>query len=163
MNTVTTIAALLLFPSGLILLLSGLAFEWADRKLLAQYQNRLGPRWFQPLADVVKLLAKEEVVPEGVNRTLFIALPVAGLAGALPAALSTPLFGLQPAHSFRGDLIVSPYLLRLLTLCMGLAGANTLNRFSPVGATRTLTQLFSYAAPFMLALLGPAVVAGSWQ
>ena len=163
MNTVTTIAALLLFPSGLILLLSGLAFEWADRKLLAQYQNRLGPRWFQPLADVVKLLAKEEVVPEGVNRTLFIALPVAGLAGALTAALYTPLFGLQPAHSFRGDLIVTLYLLSLLTLCMGLAGANTLNRFSLVGATRTLTQLFSYEAPFMLALLGPAVVAGSWQ
>ncbi|NLF65328.1 MAG: NADH-quinone oxidoreductase subunit H [Chloroflexi bacterium] len=163
MNTVTTIAALLLFPSGLILLLSGLAFEWADRKLLAQYQNRLGPRWFQPLADVVKLLAKEEVVPEGVNRTLFIALPIAGLAGALTAALYTPLFGLQPAYSFRGDLIVTLYLLSLLTLCMGLAGSNTLDRFSLVGATRTLTQLFSYEAPFMLALLGPAVAAGSWQ
>jgi len=46
---------------------------------------------------------------------------------------------------------------------MGLAGSNTMDRFSLVGATRTLTQLFSYEAPFMLALLGPAIVARSWQ
>jgi NADH-quinone oxidoreductase subunit H len=60
-------------------------------------------------------------------------------------------------------LIVTLYLLSLLTLCMGLAGANTLDRFSLIGATRTLTQVFSYEAPFMLAMLGPALVAGSWQ
>lgn len=162
-NVVTTVMALLLFPSGLILLLSGLAYEWADRKLLAQFQNRLGPRWFQPLADVVKLLAKEEVVPEGVNTLLFVALPIFALAGGLTAALYTPLFGLPPAYSFPGDLIVTLYLLSLLTLCTGLAGSNTLDRFSLVGATRTLTQLFSYEAPFLLALLGPAVAAGSWQ
>jgi NADH-quinone oxidoreductase subunit H len=46
---------------------------------------------------------------------------------------------------------------------MGLAGTNTLDRFSMIGATRTLTQVFSYEAPFLLALLVPAVTAGSWQ
>ena len=51
----------------------------------------------------------------------------------------------------------------MLTLCLGLAGANTNNRFAIIGATRTLTQLFSYEAPFLLALLGPAILAGSWQ
>jgi NADH-quinone oxidoreductase subunit H len=163
MNTVTSVAALLIFPSGLFLLLSGLAYEWADRKLLARFQNRAGPRWFQPLADVVKLLVKEEVVPDGVNGRLFAALPIMALAGCLTAALYVPLFGLSPAYSFPGDLIVTLYLLSLLTLCMGIAGANTLNRFSLVGATRTLTQVFSYEAPFLLAMLGPAVVAGSWQ
>ena len=50
-----------------------------------------------------------------------------------------------------------------MTLCLGLAGANTVDRFSVIGATRTLTQLFSYEAPFLLAMLGPAIVAGSWQ
>jgi NADH-quinone oxidoreductase subunit H len=163
MSTVTSVAALLIFPSGLFLLLSGLAYEWADRKLLAQFQNRVGPRWFQPLADVVKLLAKEEVVPEGVNGRLFVALPIIALAGGLTAALYVPLFGLPPIYSFPGDLIVTVYLLSLLTLCMGIAGTNTLDRFSLIGATRALTQLFSYEAPFLLALLGPAVVAGSWQ
>src|SRR5574341_492691 len=162
-TTARSLIALLFFPGGLFLLLCGLAYEWIDRKLLARLQNRVGPRWFQPLADVVKLLAKEEIVPEGVNRRLFTALPIVALASGLTAALYVPLLGLSPAFGFPGDLIVTLYLLSLLTLCMGLAGANTLDRFSLVGATRTLTQLFSYEAPFLLALLGPALVAGSWQ
>ena len=158
-----SIIALLVFPGGLFVLALGLFYEWADRKLLAQMQNRVGPRWFQPLADTIKLLAKEEIVPEGVNGLLFIGLPIVALAGALTAALYVPLLGMAPAYSFPGDLIVAVYLLSMLTLCMGLAGANTLDRFSLVGATRTLTQLFSYEAPFMLALLAPALVAGTWQ
>jgi NADH-quinone oxidoreductase subunit H len=155
--------ALLIFPGGLFLMGSGLLFEWADRKLVAQYQNRIGPRWFQPLADLVKLLAKEEIIPTGVNPGLFIGLPVVAMAGALTAALYVPMFGLQPAFSYQGDLIVTLYLLSLMTLCIGLAGANTPDRFTLIGATRALTQLFSYEAPFMLALLGPAILAGSWQ
>lgn len=161
--TIPTIIALLFFPGGLFLLGSGLFYEWFDRKLLARFQNRIGPRWFQPLADAVKLLSKEEVTPEGVNKFLFHALPIVALAGGLTAALYTPIAGFSPAYSFKGDLIVTLYMLSLLTLCLGLAGANTVNRFSLVGATRTLTQLFSYEAPFLLALLGPALVAGTWQ
>ncbi|MBN2258477.1 MAG: NADH-quinone oxidoreductase subunit H [Anaerolineaceae bacterium] len=164
MNTnIHPLLALLVFPGGLFLMSSGLFFEWVDRKLIAQYQNRIGPRWFQPLADLIKLLAKEEIIPTGVNPGLFIGLPVVALAGALTAALYVPMFGLQPSHSYPGDLIVTLYLLSLMTLCIGLAGANTTDRFSLIGATRALTQLFSYEAPFMLALLGPAILAGSWQ
>jgi len=73
------------------------------------------------------------------------------------------LIGLTPVRSFSGDLIVTIYLLSLLTLCIGLAGWNTSSRFSLIGATRSLTQLFAYEAPFLLALLGPALAAGSWQ
>ena len=83
------------------------------------------------------------------------------LAGALTAALYVPMAGLAPAYSFRGDLVVTLYLLSMMTLCTGLAGANTMDRFSLVGATRALTQLFSYEAPFLLALLGPAII--GWQ
>jgi NADH-quinone oxidoreductase subunit H len=155
--------ALLFFPGGLFLMAGGLLYEWVDRKLMARFQNRIGPRWFQPLADIIKLLSKEEVIPEGVNAFLFFILPVAALAGALTAGLYVPIAGLPPAYSFNGDLVVALYLLSLLTLCLGLAGANTVNRFSLIGATRTLTQLFSYEAPFLLALLGPAIAAGSWQ
>lgn len=163
MSTLQTLTTIILFPSGLFILLYGLAYEWVERKMVARLQNRIGPRWFQPFADVVKLLSKEEVVPEGVDRFLFLGLPIAALAGGLTAALCVPLFGLNPAYSYPGDLIVALYLLSLLTLCTGLAGANTLTRFSLIGATRSLTQVFSYEAPFMLALLGPAIVAGSWQ
>lgn len=157
------IVALLLFPGGLFLLFGGTVYEWADRKLVARFQNRIGPRWFQPVADVVKLLSKEEIVPDGVNPWLFHGLPVVALVGTLTAALYVPMAGLAPSYSFTGDLVVTLYLLSLMTLSMGLAGANTLDRFSLIGATRALTQLFSYEAPFLLALLGPAIVAGSWQ
>jgi NADH-quinone oxidoreductase subunit H len=163
MTGLLSIVALLIFPGGLFVLACGLAYEWVDRKLIARFQNRVGPRWFQPVADTFKLLAKEEVVPAGVNPGLFTWLPVVALAGALTAALYVPMAGMAPAFSFAGDLIVALYLLSLLTLCTGLAGANTMDRFSIVGAVRTLTQLFSYEAPFMLALLSPAIVAGSWQ
>lgn len=154
---------LLFFPGGLFLLGLGLVYEWVDRKLLARLQNRIGPRWFQPLADTIKLLSKEEVMPQGVNPWLFIGLPVVALAGTLTAALYVPVLGLAPAYSLPGDLIIALYLLSLLTLATGLAGANTQDRFSLIGATRTLTQLFAYEAPFLMALLGPAIVAGSWQ
>jgi len=60
-------------------------------------------------------------------------------------------------------LIVVLYLLSVMTLSLGMAGANTKDHFSLIGATRTLTQLFAYEAPFMLALLGPAIIANSWQ
>lgn len=163
MNTALILLALLIFPGGLFLLGSGLVYEWVDRKLVARFQNRIGPRWFQPLADIMKLLAKEEIVPQGVQRGLFIALPVTSLAAALTAVLYVPMVGLKPSFSFSGDLIVTLYLLSMMSMCIGLAGANTVDRFSLVGATRTLTQLFSYEAPFLLALLGPAIVAGTWQ
>ena len=155
--------ALLFFPGGFFLLGSGLIFEYIDRKLVARFQNRVGPRWFQPLADFVKLLAKEEIIPTGVNKALFIILPIIALTAALTAALYTPLFGFKPVYSFNGDLIVTLYLLSMMTLCIGLAGANTEDRFSLIGATRALTQLFSYEAPFLLALLGPAIALGTWN
>jgi NADH-quinone oxidoreductase subunit H len=163
MNAIEVLVALLFFPGGMFLLFAGMAYEWVDRKLVARFQNRVGPRWFQPFADNLKLLAKEEIVPDSVNATLFTFLPVIALAGALTSALYVPLVGLAPSYSFSGDLIVAIYMLSLLTLCTGLAGANTLDRFSLIGATRTLTQMFSYEAPFLLALFGPAIVAESWQ
>ncbi len=163
MSALLPILSLVVFPGGLFLLAGGLAYEWVDRKLLALFQNRIGPRWFQPLADTVKLLAKEEIIPEKANKLLFTGLPLVALAGALTAALYVPMAGLNPSYSFPGDLVVTLYLLSLLTLCMGLAGTNTLDRFSMIGATRTLTQVFSYEAPFLLALLIPAFTAGSWQ
>src|SRR6266540_1369546 len=163
MNALTSLLSLLVFPAGLTLIVFGMLYEWIDRKLIARFQNRVGPRWFQPFADMVKLLAKEQIMPGVANPLLFFGLPMVALAGASTAAVYVPLIGFAPVSSFPGDLIVTIYLLSLLTLCMGLAGWNTSSRFSLVGATRALTQMFAYEAPFLLALLGPALVAGSWQ
>lgn len=163
MNTFTSLVSLLVFPAGLTLIFTGMFYEWIDRKLVARFQNRVGPRWFQPFADMVKLFAKEQITPGLANPFLFFGLPVVAISGALTAALYIPFMGMQPAHSFPGDLIVTVYLLSLLTMCIGLAGWNTSSRFSLIGATRALTQLFAYEAPFLLSLLGPALAAGSWQ
>lgn len=163
MNNMPPLIAILFFPAGLTLIFTGMFYEWIDRKLVARFQNRVGPRWFQPFADAVKLFAKEQITPGLANPFLFFGLPIIAISGALTAALYVPLMGLAPVHSFPGDLIVTVYLLSLLTMCIGLAGWNTSSRFSLIGATRALTQLFAYEAPFLLALLGPALAAGSWQ
>jgi len=163
MTPFTALLSIMFFPAGISLILSGMFYEWVDRKLVARFQNRIGPRWYQPLADTIKLLTKEEIKPQGLNYLLFYGLPIVALTGALTAALYSPILGLVPTYSFPGDLIVTLYMLSLLTMCMGLAGWNGSSRFSLIGATRSLTQLFAYEAPFLLALLGPAIVAGSWM
>jgi NADH-quinone oxidoreductase subunit H len=163
MEIIRAIVSLLFFPAGLFVILVGLMYLWVDRKLVAQFQNRIGPRWFQPIADVIKLFAKEEILPAGVNARLFVGLPIFALAAALTATLYVPLAGLAPAANYPCDLITTVYLLSVVTMCLALAGSNSISQFSLIGAVRTLTQLFSYEAPFLLALLGPAIVAGSWQ
>jgi NADH-quinone oxidoreductase subunit H len=162
-NIISSLFTLLIFPAGLTILLVGLFYEWMDRKLVARFQNRVGPRWFQPLADAVKLFSKEQIEPPVMTALLFFGLPITAIAGALAAGLYVPMLGLAPSYSFPGDLVVTLYLLSLMTLSIGLAGWNMTSRFSLVGATRTLTQLCAYEAPFLLALLGPALAAGSWQ
>ncbi|NDJ51521.1 MAG: NADH-quinone oxidoreductase subunit H [Chloroflexi bacterium] len=163
MDVLRQLLIIAIFPGGIFMLLIGLVYAWINGKLIARLQNRVGPRWFQPFADMLKLITKEEIVPEGTNKLLFELLPIVALAGPMTAALYVPMAGLRPSSSFQGDLIVTIYLLSLMTLCTGFAGANTRDRFSTIGATRALTQLFSYEAPFLLALLGPAIVAGTWQ
>lgn len=163
MDVLNQLVKILIFPGGLFVIALGLFFTWLNRKLIARFQNRKGPRWFQPLADVLKLLFKEEIVPAGVNPLLFFGLPIIALTGALTSVLYVPVVGLNPSFSFDGDLIVAIYLLSILTLSTGFAGSLSQDRFSLVGATRTLTQQFSYEAPFMLALLGPAIAADSWS
>jgi NADH-quinone oxidoreductase subunit H len=163
MNVLRPFMAILFFPAGLFVIGCGLMYLWAARKVVARFQNRVGPRWFQTVADVIKLLAKEEIVPVNVNPRLFVGLPIFALAAALTAALYAPVAGVAPAASYPGDLITAVYLLSVVTMCLALAGANTISQFSLIGAVRTLTQLFSYEAPFLLALLGPAIAAGSWQ
>src|SRR5512143_1145479 len=98
MNVIQPIVALLFFPAGLFVILAGLMYLWADRKLVARFQNRVGPRWFQTIADVIKMLAKEEILPNNVNPKLFIGLPIFALAAAITAALYVPVMGVAAAN-----------------------------------------------------------------
>jgi len=164
---------LLVYPGLLFLFVYSTFAEWFDRKVYARLQNRMGPthtgRWgiLQPVADFVKLMAKEDIVPSRADKTLFVLLPVVGLAVVLTAGLLVPVWMSDPATpgvvSFSGDIVILLYLLSLPTLIFFLAGWASTNPFSIIGGTRVLTMLFGYEVPLFLSVLSPALLAGSWR
>ena len=153
---------LLIFPGFTFQVFCGLAFEWADRKLLARFQRRVGPRWYQPLADLVKLFSKEDLLPIGVSSWLTTILPIISLAAVLTAGLYVPIAGIAP-FSFEGDLIVILFLMGVPTLAYYLAGMSSVGIYSILGGARSLLQYFSYEVPLLLAFSGPAILSGSWS
>ena len=173
MDIVNVLVYLLIYPGLLFLLTYAFFVEWVDRKLYARFQNRLGPMYtgrsgiLQPFADFIKLLAKEDIVPAKADRPLFQAVPVFALAAVLASGLLLPLWyydpGVESATSFQGDIIVMAYLLGLPTFAYFLGGWASANMFAALGAVRVLTLLFSYEVPMFLAVLSPAMLAGSWR
>ncbi|HNR39478.1 MAG TPA: NADH-quinone oxidoreductase subunit H [Acidobacteriota bacterium] len=169
METVKVMLYVLVFPGFLFQSIFSTYLEWVDRKLYARMQNRRGPLYtgwsgiLQPVADIVKLFAKEDVTPAASDKFMFNILPLVALASACTAGLYLPVWHLTGYNSFQGDLIVMVYLLAMPSFVLFLAGWFSVSPFSLIGATRVLTQLFAYEVPFFLALLTPAVVAGSWK
>jgi NADH-quinone oxidoreductase subunit H len=173
MAVLKTLLYLLVYPGLLFLFVYSTFCEWYDRKLYARLQNRMGPthtgRWglLQPIADFVKLMAKEDVVPEMADKRLFTLLPIFSLAIVLTAGLLLPVWFFDaaavPMISFPGDIIVLLYLLSLPTLIFFLAGWSSTNTFSTIGGTRVLTMFFGYEVPLFMAVLSPAILANSWR
>ena len=149
------------FPGFLFLAVVGLVVEFVDRKVYARLQNRIGPPFFQPFADFVKLSAKQEIIPEQADPRMFRAMPLIALAATATSFLYIPMWGFRPLFSFYGDLIVVLYLLLIPTLTFFLGGIYSTSLFSTIGAVRVVTQLFAYEVPLFLALLAPALLAGS--
>lgn len=154
---------ILIFPGLLFLTVLSFVFEYVDRKLYARMQNRAGPPWYQPLADIIKLLSKETVVPREADARVFEAIPMFAFAATCAAFLYIPLTGTQSILPFAGDLIVVMYFLTVPTLAFFLAGWFSSSLYAEIGAIRAMTQLFAYEVPFYMALLGPAVLAGTWS
>ncbi len=163
MSTLIAVVNILVFPGLLFLLVMGLAGQWVDRKLYARLQNRVGPPWFQPVADLFKLLGKEAVIPEEADRRMFVMAPVFALAAVIAAFLYIPLWGTRAVLSFDYDLVVVLYLLLIPTLTFFLGGWYSRSVFSTVGAVRSITQLFAYEIPLFVALLSPALLADTWS
>jgi len=154
---------MLIFPGLLFLSVYSLVFESLDRKMVARLQNRQGPPLYQPLADFLKLLGKEVIIPEGAEKKIFPVLPVVAFAATAAAFLNVPTYKITAIFSFEGDLIVLLYLLTLPTLTFFLAGWYSTSLYATVGSVRVLTQLFSYEVPLFMALLAPALLAGTWS
>ena len=154
---------ILVFPGFLFLTVFALAAEYVDRKLCARLQNRVGPPWFQPLADFIKLAAKEDIVPEQADKPIFKYMPVVALASTVTALFYIPIWGHDALFSFEGDVIVVLYLLTIPTMTFFLGGWYSRSVFSMIGAARSIMQLFAYEIPLFLSILAPCLLANSWS
>ena len=154
---------ILVFPGILFLMVFGLLAQYVDRKLHARLQNRVGPPWFQPLADFIKLLSKESIMPENADPIFFKSMPLIAITSAVTSFLYVPLWKTQALFSFNGDVIVVFYLLTIPTLTFFLAGWYSTSLFSMLGAVRSLTQLFAYEVPLFMGILAPALLANTWS
>ena len=154
---------ILLFPGFLFLAVYAFALQFVDRKVYARLQNRQGPPWFQPVADFIKLLGKETIVPNEASRFVFLALPVVTLAAVTTAFLYVPVWSTNSLLPFPGDVIVILYLLAITPLAFFLAGWNSSSMYAAIGSQRVLTQLFAYEVPLFMSILGPALLADSWS
>ena len=153
----------LIFPGFLFQVAAGMLFHWVDRKLTAKFEGRIGPPWYQPLADVIKLFAKEDILPNGTNDLFASLLPLTSFATVLTAGFY--IFGafISTEFSFAGDFIVIIFLLSLPSLLFFLGGWTTSGVYSILGGNRSLLQYFSYEVLFLVALSGTSIASGSWS
>ena len=162
----------------LLILLIGFAYTtYLERKVLARMQvrygpNRAGPKGLlQPVADGVKLIFKEELIPGKADKLLFILAPVITVLPALTILAVVPfggtvnLFGREIALSIAGDLNVGILYLTAVTSItvygMVLAGWSSNNKYAMMGGIRSSAQVISYELALGLAFIGPILLASS--
>jgi NADH-quinone oxidoreductase subunit H len=155
--------SILIFPGFLFVVVLSFAAEAFDRILHARLQNRIGPPWFQPLADFIKLIAKEDIIPSAANAGMFRMAPVVALASTVTAFLYIPLCNAGALFSFNGDVIVVLYLLTIPTMAIFIGGWYSTSLFARLGSVRALTQLFAYEVPLFIGILSSALLADSWS
>lgn len=152
---------------------------WAERKVAARFQDRIGPNrvgplgLLQPIADALKLITKENIVPRSADQLVHLLAPVVILVSAFLVMAVVPLgFGASqlenPAH-FYGFVPIDPpsgllYLIAvsgLGALGVFLAGWSSRNKYSLLGAMRAVAQLVSYEVPQVLATVPVVLWSGS--
>jgi NADH-quinone oxidoreductase subunit H len=140
---------------------------WFERKLAARMQSRIGPTMvgpsglLQPVADLLKMLQKEWIVPQGADRALFwIAPPLTAIFALASAALVPWANDMSSAPIDVGVLLVVA-LGGLAVVPVWITGWASRNKFALIGAMRAVAQSVSYGVPLVLAALVPVVLAGS--
>ncbi len=141
-----------------------------ERKFAARMQSRIGPYyvgwphgWLQPIADAIKLMIKEDVVPDRADRWVYNLAPIAFLIPCILIFATIPFApGLGVADLNIGVLFfLAVSSLEIVGLFMGGWGSN--NKYALLSAMRAVNQIISYDLPFIFAALVPVVLAGSLQ
>jgi len=143
-----------------------------ERKILARMQNRYGPnrvgffRWrlcglFQPVADGIKMLTKEDIVPRGADKIVHFLAPIAMVAPALVLPVILPYGrGMVPIELSTGILFF--FAMGAGTeLAVFMAGWSSNNKYSVIGAMRAVAQMISYELPLVMSAVVVALVAGT--
>ena len=150
-------------------LLTGFAYlTYYERKLLARFQVRLGPNragplgLLQPIADAVKAIFKEEIVPSHVDKLIYVAAPALSLIPALvvfaviPLAPDTTMFGYPISFQVADVNVAVLYIAAITSVAtygIILGGWSSNNNYSLLGALRTASQMISYELPLGILLV----------
>ena len=149
------------------LLVLDIFLVWVERKVVARFQDRVGPNrlgpfgLIQPVADILKLLIKEDITPAGADKIVFNIPPIIALATVL---LLWAVIPLAPTV-LGGDINVAVLFIVAVgavgTLGIIMAGWASNNKYALLGAFRTVAQMISYEVPMLIALLIPVLLARS--
>ena len=140
---------------------------WAERKLVARIQDRLGPNrvgpfgLLQTIADALKLITKEVLIPAGADRYVFMMAPLVVVAGVIGMWAVMPLAPDLIGADINVGLLYIIAIGAIGTLGIVMAGLASNNKYALLGAFRTVAQMLSYTVPIILALLIPVMLAGS--
>jgi NADH-quinone oxidoreductase subunit H len=143
------------------------ALTYAERKIIGYIQvrigpNRVGPRgWLQPIADIVKLLMKEIIIPSGANRALFIIGPILSLAPALIAWAVIPFDDTLVLADINAGLLYVLAVTSMGVYGVIIAGWASNSKYAFLGALRCAAQIVSYEIAMGFALVAVLIAAGS--
>ncbi len=151
----------IIFPGFLFTAALGLISSFVDRKVTARVQWRVGPPWYQPFADILKLLGKETIIPRGASVAAFVASPMVGLAGVTLVSTMLWVLNMNVGVTFIGDLIVVLYLLLLPSLAIILGGFSSGNPLAALGSSREMKLILAYELPFIIAVFTVVAKTGS--
>lgn len=138
-----------------------------ERKILARMQNRYGPNrvgpfgLFQPVADGIKMLIKEDIVPRRADHIVHFLAPVLIAAAAILALGVIPYGRNMTPFSIDGGILFFFAVGSTTELCVFMAGWGSNNKFSMLGAMRAIAQMISYELPLIITVLPVVMVVGS--
>ena len=165
-------AALIRMGVGIVLILVlapviMMYLTWLERKVVARIQDRFGPTrvgkygLLQPLADGVKMLTKEDIVPAGADRLLHFLAPVAIVVPALMLFSVLPFGARAIVINLNTGMLFFLAVASTQALAVFMAGWGSRSKFPLLGSLRTVAQIAAYEVPMVLALVAVAMAAGS--